>query len=126
MRLELKDDLPFVSVQVNYRGKTTLIPSVLIDTGFATTILSADRVAEIDIRPSPQDRLYSIRGVGGSEVVFARQVDFLQVDDRRLSGFEIEVGGMDYGFDIHGILGMDSLTSAGAVIDLQNLQIRFR
>jgi len=32
---------------------------------------------------------------------------------------------MDYGFEINGILGMDFLMKAGAVIDLQDLQIDF-
>ena len=38
---------------------------------------------------------------------------------------EIEIGGMDYGFNIQGILGMDFLISAGAKIDLKKLEIEF-
>jgi len=37
--------------------------------------------------------------VGGSEVVFLRRIDYLQVEERRLTDFELEVGGMDYGFE---------------------------
>jgi hypothetical protein len=55
----------------------------------------------------PEDTLHTIRGIGGSEVVFSRQVDYLAVADRALNGFEVEIGGMDYGFEINGILGMD-------------------
>ena len=44
--------------------------------------------------------------------------NFLSVDD-----FEIEVGAMDYGFDIDGIVGMDFLIQVGAVIDLERLEI---
>jgi hypothetical protein len=69
--------------------------------------------------------LYAIRGVGGSEVVFARRVDFIQVGERRLADFEIEVGGMDYGFEINGILGMNFLVASEAVIDLKKLELRF-
>ena len=32
---------------------------------------------------------------------------------------------MDYGFEINGILGMDFLTSIGAVINLRELNISF-
>ncbi len=39
--------------------------------------------------------------------------------------FVIEIGGMDYGFDIQGILGMDFLTTAGAKIDLEKMEIEF-
>jgi hypothetical protein len=32
---------------------------------------------------------------------------------------------MDYGFRINGILGMDFLTQAGAIINLQEMKIEF-
>jgi hypothetical protein len=40
--------------------------------------------------------------------------------------FEVEVGEMDYGFEIGGILGMDFLRAARAIIDLGQLTIDFR
>ena len=46
-------------------------------------------------------------------------VDSLQVND-----FEVEVGAMDYGFAIDGIIGTDFLLQVGAVIDLPRLEIR--
>jgi len=125
MRLELRDDLPFVRIEVGYQGRTLTIPTILVDTGSATSILSADQVAAIDIQPAAEDRLYTIRGIGGNEVVFAKQVDFLRVGEKRLLDFEIEVGGMDYGFEMNGILGMNFFIAAGAVIDLEKLEIRF-
>jgi hypothetical protein len=39
--------------------------------------------------------------------------------------FEIEVGGMDYGFEINGILGMDFLLRAGAILNLRELSLEF-
>jgi len=39
--------------------------------------------------------------------------------------FEVEIGGMDYGFPIGGILGMDFMLQAGAMIDLERLEIEF-
>jgi len=125
MRLLVRDNLPFTSVTVAYRGRFITLPEVLIDTGSARTILSADAVANIEIYPVPDDILYTIHGVGGSEVVFSRQVDYLQVGDRRLENFEIEVGGMDYGFEIRGILGMDFLHQAGVILDLADMSMQF-
>jgi hypothetical protein len=58
--------------------------------------------------------------------VFSRRIDYLAVGDRALNGFEVEIGGMDYGFEIKGILGMDFLTRAGAVLDLRELTIDFK
>jgi predicted aspartyl protease len=125
MPLTLRDNLPFTTVTVVYQGTTMDIPQVLIDTGSAATLLAADIVAAIGIAPLPQDVLHTIRGVGGTEVVFTRRIDSLQVGERRLTDFEIEVGGMDYGFEMHGILGMDFLTRAGAIINLREMHITF-
>ncbi len=69
--------------------------------------------------------IHAIGGIGGTEFVYSRQVDYLQVDNRKLFDFDIEVGGMDYGFEINGILGMDFLTQTGAIINLRELQIEF-
>ena len=125
MHLFLKDDLPFTTVTAAYQGKATKISDMLVDTGSATTILSADAVHAIRIVPLPEDKLHVIRGVGGSELVFSRWMDYLQVGTQRLSDFETEIGGMDYGFEINGILGMDFLSLAGAVINLRAMTIEF-
>lgn len=125
MPLTLRDNLPFTTVTVTYQGTTVDIPHVLVDTGSAATLLAADIVAAIGIVPLPQDILHTLRGVGGTEVVFTRRLDSLQVGEPRLTNFEIEVGGMDYGFEMHGILGMDFLTLAGTIINLREMTIAF-
>ena len=75
--------------------------------------------------PLTEDILHTLRGVGGTEVVFTRRLDSLQIGEHRLTNFEIEVGGMDYGFEMHGILGMDFLIQAGAIINLHEMTITF-
>ncbi len=115
-----------ITITLNYEGTVISIPDVLIDTGSASSILAADIVISVHIEPSPTDTLHTIRGVGGTEVVFTRCVDYLQVEDQRVSNFEVEVGGMDYGFEINGILGMDFLTSAGAILNLRDTEIMFK
>jgi len=125
MRLTLKDDLPFVQVTVAYQGAELEISDVLLDTGSATTILAADQVSRIGIVPEPSDILYTIRGVGGIETVFTRRVGQLRIGQRKVSDFEVEVGSMDYGFGIQGMLGMDFLLRAGAIINLRDLSLEF-
>lgn len=123
MQLTLVDDLPFATRTLTHEGATLAITNVLIDTGSATTILAADQVALIGLVPAPDDMLYTIRGVGGTEVVFTRRVEALQLGGYSLPDFEIEVGGMDYSFATNSIVGMDFLTRAKAVIDLGQLTI---
>ena len=125
MRLTLKDDLPFVRITVSYQDAEIEILDVLLDTGSATTILSADQVARIGIVPKPSDTLYTIRGVGGTETVFTRRIAQIRIGQRKVRDFEIKVGGMDYGFAIQGILGMDFLLQAGAIINLRDLSLGF-
>ena len=41
-----------------------------------------------------------------------------------LADVEIEVGALDYGFPLDGILGLDCLMRFGAVIDVSALELR--
>lgn len=125
MQLLVKYSLPFVNVIISDKGKAIDVPNVLVDTGSASTMLAADMLTKIDINPSAGDILHTIRGVGGVEVVYLRKVDIIKVGDRTIEDFDLEVGGMDYGFDINGILGMDFLTAAGAIINLKNMRLEF-
>ncbi len=125
MQLKLRDDLPFIAMRMTYGGAQMELPDILVDTGSASTVLAADVVAQVGIVPEPQDVLHIIRGVGGTEVVFSRRVTGLEIQGHRCEQFEIEVGSLEYGFDINGILGMDFLMRTGAIIDLQRLELDF-
>jgi len=125
MRLDLRHELPFVSLVLRYRGASLVVPDVLVDTGSASTIVAADAVSAIGLIPEPTDILRTLRGIGGREVVFTRVLDQIQVGERSLPRFMVEIGGMDYGFAISGILGMDFLLQAGAAIDLGRREIDF-
>ena len=125
MKLALKHNLPFTAASLSYRDQSLEIPHILIDTGSASTVFATDAVSQLGIVPSPDDRLRYLRGVGGTESVFTREIDHLAVGESAVSDFKIEVGGMDYGFEINGILGMDFLRQTGAVIDLRTLELSF-
>jgi hypothetical protein len=53
----------------------------LLDTGSAGTILDADKVAEIGVRPEGTDRTAIIHGVGGAEIVFTKWFDAVVLGD---------------------------------------------
>jgi predicted aspartyl protease len=125
MQLTLRDDLVLTCVTVAYQGREVEVPDLVVDTGSGTTMLSTDVVAQIGIVPESHDILHVVRGVGGTEVVFSRRVDRLQVGSRAVEQFEIEVGGIDAAFDINGILGLDFLLQTSAIIDLGTLQLDF-
>ena len=125
MQLTLRDGLLLVPVTIGHLGREIVVPDVVVDTGSATTLVSADVVAPVGIVPELDDVLHVVRGVGGAEVVFSRRVQRFAVGEHSVEGFEIEVGAIDGAFDINGILGVDFLLGAGAIINLRTLEILF-
>ena len=123
MKIRLRDGLPYVTASLTYQGQRLSFGNVLLDTGSAGAIFSTDRVLTIGLTYEPDDRVHRIRGVGGTEFVFTKRVDCLAVSELQVNDFQIEVGAMDYGFDIDGIIGMDFLIQDGAIIDLAKLEM---
>ena len=68
--------------------------------------------------------MHRIRGIGGAEFVFSKKLERIRVGHLLMTEFQIEVGWMDYGFDLQGILGLDFLFATNAVIDLEKLELR--
>jgi len=125
VQLISRHDLVYVTATLTYRGTAVEIQDVLVDTGAASTVINADMAADVGIYLEATDQLRRLRGVGGHEHVFLRNVERFAVGDHGLDGFDIEVGEMDYGFDLGGIIGMDFLRAARAIIDLGSLTMTF-
>jgi hypothetical protein len=125
MRLRLEDGLLFVDVTLVLNEKSIRLEKVIVDTGSAGCVFATDELFALGIKPERHDRLDRIQGVGGgTEFVFSRQIHRLSVGDLEARDFKIEVGAMKYGFDLHGIIGLDFLTQSRAIIDLDQLEIR--
>jgi predicted aspartyl protease len=123
MKIRLRDSLPYVEVTLFYGGQRLELENVLLDTGSASTVFSANKVLPIGLHYEMDDTVHRIRGVGGAEFVFLKRVDHLALGKLQVGDFEVEVGATDYGFEIDGIVGMDFLTQVGAVIDLSRLEV---
>jgi len=124
MRIRIKNGLPYISATLIHRSQRVTLKNVLLDTGSAGSIFSTDKVTGIGLTYEPDDLVHRIRGVGGSEFVFTKRVDEVNVGDMKATGFEIEIGAMNYGFDMDGIIGVDFLTKVGALIDLKRRELR--
>ena len=124
MQLISRHELVYVTATLTYRGTTVDLHDVLVDTGAASTVINADLAADAGIFLAPNDQLRRLRGVGGHEHVFMRQERFA-VGDHGLDTFTLEIGEMDYGFEFGGIIGMDFLRAARALINLGDLSITF-
>ena len=124
MTIRIQDGLPYVTAMLQYRGQQLQLSNVLLDTGSAGTVFAADTVLALGLHYEANDPVHRIRGVGGAEFVFSKQVDQLSLGELHVRDFAIEVGAMDYGLTIDGIVGMDFLLQVGAVIDLSRLEVR--
>ncbi len=123
MNLNVNFGLPFVSVTVYFRGLKLTLEKVLLDTGSAGTIFNADVVGKIGVVPESEDIVDTIRGVGGIEYVYTKDFDSVDFDGVRIDHFQVEVGSMDYGMKIDGIIGFDFIQRAGLVIDVERMQV---
>jgi hypothetical protein len=121
VRIRLDGGLPFVAATIQFGDNTLDIDLVLVDTGSAGSVFSADALMPLGFEPRPTDIIRQIRGVGGSEFVYSRKVEELAVGELAVQDFEIQVGAMFYGFPINGIIGTDFLVATRTVVDLANL-----
>lgn len=123
MKIRLEDRLPFVRVTLGRGAQEVVLERVLLDTGSAGTLFSVDEVARLGIVPEPTDQVRRVVGVGGSEFVLTKRIERIAVGDLELRDFPIQVGAMEYGFPIQGLLGTDFFVQASLVIDLGRLEV---
>jgi hypothetical protein len=98
VKLDLKYGLPFCDVNLSYNGKLISIKNVLLDTGSGGSVFKMDVVEEIGITIEDYDVIEAISGIGGTEFVYKKDIDSIELGILKLDYFKIEVGVMDYGF----------------------------
>ena len=121
--LEFKYGLPFCKIEVIHNNKRLMLNNVLIDTGSGGTLLKMDKIEEVDITIDMNDSIETIHGVGGSEFVYKKIIDQIKLGNLYNSDVKVEIGIMDYGFEIDGIIGIDFLKQICAVIDLEKMKV---
>ncbi|KPA09516.1 Peptidase A2A, retrovirus RVP subgroup [Candidatus Magnetomorum sp. HK-1] len=124
MNIQIIKGLPFVSASLKYGSEYITMNNVLLDTGSAGTIFSIDKLITIGLQPESDDPIMEIQGVGGTEFVFIKKIDQLSLGHLKVNNFEIEIGAMDYGMKMDGIIGMNFLLQMKAKIDLHYLNIK--
>ncbi len=124
VKLEIRHGLPFVSATVTHNSNSIDFHGVVVDTGSVGSIFSIDRLAHINLTYALDDQVRRVQGVAGAEFVVSKRVEQVSVEAMAANHLEIQMGSVDYGFEIDGILGMDWLRAVGAVIDLDALELR--
>jgi predicted aspartyl protease len=115
--------LPFVTIAIEFRGQRLKLDNVLIDTGSASTLLNADIVRDIGIIPEMDDIVETIRGVGGVEYVYTKIINSIAFGETVTKDFQVEIGSMQYGLEMNGIIGFNLLKLVGAKIDVDAMEV---
>ena len=123
MKICVHDGLPFTKVLLKHRGRSVEVDRILIDSGSAGTVFDVDELAKIDLLPELNDVIRTVFGIGGTEFVVEKNIDQISLMSLELKNFPIEIGSVDYGFEMNGILGFNFLVRTKAVIDLGQLRI---
>ena len=124
--LTFRDALVFVELDVTYRGQTLHLSDILLDTGSSGTLISVQAVESIGLEGELTDTIRKIFGVGGVEYVIEKTVDSVTLAGVTITNFAIELGELNYGFVINGIVGLDLLRAVHATIDLDALALHAR
>lgn len=121
--LVIENGLLLTDMIIKFNQKSLSLNRVLVDTGSGSTVISSDLAATIGIVPEINDTIYRISGVGGSEFVYSKKVDAILVGNMKTDIFELEIGAMNYGFDLDGIIGLDLLARLKSVINVDELTL---
>lgn len=121
-QLTLQSGLPFLSeIAVTYRGQSVTIPNILVDTGSGGTLVETDWLIPVGIlEEDPLDRWVRVVGIGGAESLREKQVT-ITVGSTTVTDAAIQIGALDYGYGINGIIGFNLLMALGAVLDCSTL-----
>lgn len=122
-KLFIDEGLLLTDMEVIYKGKSLLLKRVLVDTGSGSTIIKIDLAESIGIVAEEDDMIYRISGVGGAEFVFSKTIDSIIIGEKEVGQFTVEIGSMNYGFELDGIIGLDLLQQMKAIINLDKLII---
>ncbi|MDQ0414052.1 retropepsin-like aspartic protease [Mesobacillus stamsii] len=122
-KLFVDNGLLLTDMELTFRGEQLILQRVLVDTGSGSTIISTDLAEKIGIIAEENDIIYRISGVGGSEFVFSKTVNSIKIGNMEVQSFTLEVGAMNYDFNLDGIIGLDLLQEIKAIINIDMLTL---
>jgi hypothetical protein len=121
--ITVKYGLPFVSISLRANGQTLNLTTVLLDSGSAACVFRTELLEAIGVVPDRTDTIRFMTGIGGREAVIEKQIDAIEIGNLGVTPFIVQIGELDYGFAIDGILGSDFLFEAGAQVNFKSLSI---
>ncbi|MFB9277982.1 aspartyl protease family protein [Cohnella cellulosilytica] len=126
MKINIQHGLPIVSLTLTHNNHSIVLPNVLFDTGCAATVFDTDGLAQIGIYIDfINGRARRMYGVGGtSEICYEQTIPELQIENRTLNDFPIQLGSIQESYGFHGILGIDFMVKAKCKVDFETMKIK--
>lgn len=121
MRIEYSKGLLLASLIVTYKGQSSVIERMAIDTGAAHTVVVSDAVDEMGIFFEFGDHINRSLGVGGTDYAFEKTVDSLEFGGFQMTDKPLDFGHIDW--DINGLIGLDILIPGRFVIDFDEMEL---
>lgn len=123
-QIRLVNNSLFVDMILRANGNRLTVSNVLLDTGSEANLFHTDDLLPLRLTPPGSEEIVRIRGIGGVESVLQMQIDTIEVGELVQSPAQIQMGKVEYGFGINGILGLDFLVHTGAQINLRSLTLK--
>ncbi|MGB0389017.1 MAG: retropepsin-like aspartic protease [Ardenticatenaceae bacterium] len=117
-------ELPLVRCIVEHEGQSIELDA-LVDTGSAGTMLKTEIAESLGMHYMQAESVMAVYGIGGRETVYTHDLNRLIIGNHAAIDFYVEVGEMNYGLQIDAIVGVDVLSSIGAIIRMGPMVIEF-
>ncbi len=123
MKIIIENGMPFVSATVYANQKSFMIERALLDTGSTGTAFRTEDLESLGIYYTQDDDYILLKGFGGLEPIVEKAIDAVVVGDLTVGPMVVQMGALDYGYNIQGIIGLDFLLQAGAVLDFVEMDM---
>ncbi len=121
-KLKFKNGLLYTSITLEHGDKSTLVDDVIIDTGACHTIIATDYLDKMNVPFSENDQLVKASGYGGTVCYSVRKnIDYIKCGNLQLKDIKLDFGEIDPKERVNGLIGLDFLRKAGAILDLVDL-----
>jgi predicted aspartyl protease len=109
---------------VEHQGQSIELDA-LVDTGSAGTMLKTEIADSLGMHYMQAESVMAVYGIGGRETIYTHDLNRLIIGNHAAINFYVEVGEMNYGLQIDAIVGVDVLSSIGAIIRMRSLVMEF-
>lgn len=120
----LEEGLLFITVVLHMNDKILQLDKVLVDSGSSACMFDTLDIFKLGITFDGSEQIRKMSGIGGDEYVLEKTIDAIEIDGVLSAKWVIQLGDIQYGFGIRGVIGSDLLSNLGALLDYQTQTLK--